>query len=622
MNEADANSAITAVDNLTVGTVTYKYNDTIADGNVIIQNPSAGTLVPIGSSVDLVVSLGQPEVPNVVDMNEADANSAVTAVSLTVGTVIYDFNDTIASGIVISQNPVGGTTVAVGSSVDLVVSLGPPVSVPYVVGMNETDANSAITAVSLIVGTVTYEYSDTVADGNVIRQEPLDGTIVPMGSPVNLVVSLGQPEVPNVVNMNESDANSAITAVDNLTVGTVTYEDSDVVVAGLVISQNPTGGTVVPIGSFVDLVVAAAAVPDIVGMSKFDASSALTALGLITGTITYEDSNTVAAGCVISQNPISSTLLPVGSSVDFAVSLGQPASAMGLGGNRLVELQNNDGGWDQPLDDGDPNSGSDPETFASVAMGLAKAYRKASDPNMLAALQKAKTFLLSKTNDFAVTDGALAVELDSILGGTACVDHVSTNFYDKLEAGTYYDARSDTVHDTNSYIQSLRDLDEETANLAAWDLGLGLYSTYIIGANTTEWITGVKAEIDELDGNYMYDVLGLAGAVFGLAAVGEDYDPQAGQHESASSLSDLAAVLASYQLETGGFTWHGMYRQEEMDEFVQETVYALMALNEFDRDGYLTEIWDAGNYLQSVQLVTGGWMRKTRLLVKPSVVFS
>jgi serine/threonine-protein kinase len=63
-----------------VGTVTYEYNDVVADGNVISQDPSAGTTVAVGSSVNLVVSSGQPLVPNVLDMNEVDANAAITAV--------------------------------------------------------------------------------------------------------------------------------------------------------------------------------------------------------------------------------------------------------------------------------------------------------------------------------------------------------------------------------------------------------------------------------------------------------------------------------------------------------------------------------------------------------------
>jgi beta-lactam-binding protein with PASTA domain len=212
------------VDNLTAGTVTYEYSDTVANGNVISQNPTGGTAVPIGSSVDLVVSLGQPEVPNVVGMTEPNAIAAVTAVdNLTVGTVTYEYSDTVTAGLVISQNPVAYTVVPIGSTVDLVISSGQPV-VPNVVGMTEADANSAITGAGLTVGNISYEYSDTVPAGHVISQEPVGGLVAPVGYPVDLVVS--GVIVPDVVDQPEDDANSAITAA-GLTVGGVTYQHSD-----------------------------------------------------------------------------------------------------------------------------------------------------------------------------------------------------------------------------------------------------------------------------------------------------------------------------------------------------------------------------------------------------------
>ena len=40
---------------------------------------------------------------------------------------------------------------------------------------------------------------------------------------------------------------------------------------------------------------------------------------------------------------------------------------------------------------------------------------------------------------------------------------------------------------------------------------------------------------------------------------------------------------------------------------IQETAYAILALNEVDRAAYLSEISGAGDYLMSVQLGTGGW---------------
>ncbi|MHC4687786.1 MAG: PASTA domain-containing protein, partial [Planctomycetota bacterium] len=109
---------ITSVDNLAVGNITYDYNDTIPYGIVISQNPDANTQVPIGSSVDLVVSLGQPVVPDVVGMTEPNATTEITSVdNLTVGNVTYDYNDTIAYGLVISQDPDANTQVPISSSV-------------------------------------------------------------------------------------------------------------------------------------------------------------------------------------------------------------------------------------------------------------------------------------------------------------------------------------------------------------------------------------------------------------------------------------------------------------------------------------------------------------------------
>jgi len=58
MTEPDANSTITGVDGLVVGTIGYDYNDTVAAGLVLSQSPVAGTSVPVGSAVNYTVSLG------------------------------------------------------------------------------------------------------------------------------------------------------------------------------------------------------------------------------------------------------------------------------------------------------------------------------------------------------------------------------------------------------------------------------------------------------------------------------------------------------------------------------------------------------------------------------------
>jgi len=76
--------------------------------------------------------------------------------------------------------------------VNLVISTGPAqVSVPNVVGDTRAAASTAITAVGLVVGTVTTAASSTVPSGEVISQSPTAGTSVTSGSAVNLVIATG-----------------------------------------------------------------------------------------------------------------------------------------------------------------------------------------------------------------------------------------------------------------------------------------------------------------------------------------------------------------------------------------------------------------------------------------------
>jgi len=65
------------------------------------------------------------------------------------------------------------------------------VTVPNVVGMEKNNALDALAAALLGFGNITYEASTTVAAGNVISQNPIGGTVVNNGTPVDLVVSLG-----------------------------------------------------------------------------------------------------------------------------------------------------------------------------------------------------------------------------------------------------------------------------------------------------------------------------------------------------------------------------------------------------------------------------------------------
>jgi beta-lactam-binding protein with PASTA domain len=310
---------------LRVGKVTSANNVTVLPGTIISQDPAAGINVVRGTRIDLVVS--GVAVPDVVGRKQADAQKDLTKAGLTVGRVTTANSATVAAGKVISQNPTAGTSVAFGSPVDLVVSLG--TTVPNVVGLMQAAAQSAITTAGLTVGAVTTAISNTVAAGKVVSQNPIAGTKVAAGSAVALIVSLGT-KVPNVVGRTQADAQKALTTA-GLTVGTVTMANSATVGAGRVISQSPGAGTTVTPGSAVALVVSlGTTVPNVVGLTQSSAQTALIAAGLTVGTVTMVNSESVPSGTVINQTPVAGIKVTPGSSVALVISSGPPVFLMGV----------------------------------------------------------------------------------------------------------------------------------------------------------------------------------------------------------------------------------------------------------------------------------------------------
>ncbi len=283
------------------------------------------------------------------------------------------------------------------------------------------------------------------------------------------------------------------------------------------------------------------------------------------------------------------------------------------GADRLLAFQNPDGGFQWQVID--PPGASPTNIIGPTAQGLAEAFYHTIDPGHLAALKNAGTFLLSEGGErgkFSPSAGYLAVTLDSIFGGTTYTSYVKTNYYDKLAAGTYVRDSDGNTYNTASYVQSIRN--GRTGNIttmACWDIGIGLVSAALIGADTGPWITGVEAEVNELDGaapyGKYYDVIGLGAALHGLSLVGATFDPTAGLYAGASNLQDLGDILATFQTSDGGFTYDPDNIIPDNDG-VQYTAYAMLGLNQLDRARYLTVIQNAATYLAGTQLPTGGWL--------------
>ena len=196
-NQGPASTSISGA-GLVLGAVTVE-NNAVPAGRVIRQSPAANESVPALTPVDLVVSIGPSNVlvPSVVGEPEANARTAIEGADLRVGTVTRTSSTTVASGNVISQNPSPDTSVAPGSLVSLVISLGAPnVQVPGLIGLLDADATNAITTAGLTLGSITRQNNDAVPADHVISQSPEPEASVQAGTAVNLVVSLGPVMVP------------------------------------------------------------------------------------------------------------------------------------------------------------------------------------------------------------------------------------------------------------------------------------------------------------------------------------------------------------------------------------------------------------------------------------------
>lgn len=171
---------------------------TVEKGYVISQSVDDGTAITKDTAITIVISSGKEmtSVPNVVNYEDSQATTLLEEAGLKV-THGYAYDDNVEKDHVISSDPVAGTEVEEGSTVKIIISNGKEqkkVVVPYLEGMSEADAAAKLTELNL-VGAPTYEYSDTVKEGQVISQDPVVNTEIDEQSTVSYVVSKGQEKV-------------------------------------------------------------------------------------------------------------------------------------------------------------------------------------------------------------------------------------------------------------------------------------------------------------------------------------------------------------------------------------------------------------------------------------------
>ena len=171
--------------------VAETYNADVPAGQVVSQNPTAGSKVKEQRLVTIYVSKGGEEIemPDLTGLSKSDAEAQLKKMGLKLGSVYEKYSNEEA-GTVIKQDPKAGTKISRGQTVDITVSKGKQshkVSVPDVTGVSLDAAKAALQSRGLRVGSVSKQESRQAA-GTVVSQSPASGE-VEEGSSISLVIA-------------------------------------------------------------------------------------------------------------------------------------------------------------------------------------------------------------------------------------------------------------------------------------------------------------------------------------------------------------------------------------------------------------------------------------------------
>ena len=201
-------------------------------GAIKVQNasnsdrPSAGVLWGVGSGAAVVLvglviwllTLGGSLQPLVPPTNSGIAVADVSGALFDDGAQtlrdqgllvlrLTEVSDDVPIGTIIRTDPPAGTNVPERTTIEVVVSSGKlETAVPLLTGLTEEAARAALEGAGLVLGVISPGNSATVAKGSVIESVPAANEQVVEGSVVNLLVSDGQVQVPNVENLSISEA--------------------------------------------------------------------------------------------------------------------------------------------------------------------------------------------------------------------------------------------------------------------------------------------------------------------------------------------------------------------------------------------------------------------------------
>ncbi|WP_051494677.1 Stk1 family PASTA domain-containing Ser/Thr kinase [Nocardia nova] len=232
-------------------TVRDRASDIIPVGGVVGTDPSAGAKVLKGSTVAVLISSGQPHVPQ---FQPGQDTKTVNQLIRDAGLQPVDAGEqpsTAPKGSVAQLDPAPGTVLPTGAQVKVYRSKGSqPVKMPDVRGKTVDEAKSALQSAGLTVAGTRDEFDGRVPSGQVSGSDPAAGTQVLSGASVTLLIS-NAVQVPDVTGQNAAAARTQLEGLGlKVVLNNVFTGDR-----GTVRVQSPFAGSNVAPGSTVTLTV-------------------------------------------------------------------------------------------------------------------------------------------------------------------------------------------------------------------------------------------------------------------------------------------------------------------------------------------------------------------------------
>ncbi len=337
--DPDAAGKALAEAGLTLGGLTQQGSDKPV-GLVMEQTPGAGLRVPSGSTVDIVLAMPVALVtPSVVGMTLDQAKAVLEQAGLLLAERTTRRPSNFPTDTIIEQDPAAGAPTGKGAFVRVVLADAVMVLMPKLVGTLLDEARELIKGASLILSEPPQEVDEPdVKVWTVLTQNPVEGTRIAQGSLVSLTVSAPRVNVPNLINLTQSQALPILKEFDLTLDAEITQKaTNNADLDGRIAEQSPAANARVAPGTTVKIVlwqVERVRAPNVVGMTHAEAAAALKQAGLAQADqpLTTPTDKTSDVGRVAAQFPKANELVLRGQVVQLTLWVAQLVTVPNLVG--------------------------------------------------------------------------------------------------------------------------------------------------------------------------------------------------------------------------------------------------------------------------------------------------